>query len=207
MLLPNDNGEEVIIFISWTLPDSKHRLCQAYYNWLVSSLWKAKESKSAKDGTRNAVWPGWRQALAGKWICNVEDGLLNMFCIGIIHWTKEQRGIGPRDEGEGNSLQAVREVLLEAWVQESKCRSVCCRADTDSSLHQSGLGQEAMLPEVNSSGAPAFLTFACLLTKTGHKITQKVVCMFDYKMKKTVLTFWAQQSKVEYGSVWYCMEV
>ena len=146
MLLPNDNGEEVIIFISWTLPDSKHRLCQAYYNWLVSCLWKAKESKSAKDGTRNAVWPGWRQALAGKWILNVGDSLLNMFCVGISHWTKERREIRPRDEGEGThfklsgkccsrpgyrrvsaALFAVERTLTHLYTSLDLVRRPCCR--------------------------------------------------------------------------------
>ena len=75
-------------------------------------------------------------------------------------------------------------MLLQAGVEERECSSAGCRADTDSSLPQSGHGQKAMLPDAGRTRTHINTTFACLLTKKiikSHKIQLFVYCVLEEK--------------------------
>ena len=63
--------------------------------------------------------------------------------------------------------------MLQAGVDKIEWSLTGCQADTDSSPHQSGLGQYAMLTEATSTGAYLNVMFACWLTKNGIKLHEE----------------------------------
>ena len=73
--------------------------------------------------------------------------------------------------------------MLQAGVDKIECSLTGCQADTDSSPHQFGFGQQAMLTEAASTGPYDNIMFACWLTKNRTKLQEgKQVPHFQYEM-------------------------